>query len=400
MTPRGAVMLTTALMAVGLVMVASTTLSPHGESTAGFLRTPFGRQCAFVTLGLITLALTVWLARPVLSSASWSTKVAWFFFVVVTGALVAMLIPGVTEAQRGSHRWLSLTVAGFLLGVQPSEFAKPAMVGLLATWLGRRDADPRSLTRGFLPATMIIGLTVALVGKEDFGTCALLAAVGGVMLLTAGCRWRYLFLMGVIGGLGLAALIWAEPYRLKRITAFQDIWADARGGGYQPLQSLTTIASGGWFGTGLGAGVQKYGYLPESHTDFIFAVICEEMGVFGGLLVIGLYASFVFMGWRIALAAATRIERLLAIGLTVTFGLQAVMNIAVVTVMTPTTGISLPLVSAGGSGIVVFCMATGVLSAIALRARLPGLVEPMVDFRPPIGDGVENPGAGAFDSRF
>ena len=187
------------------------------------------------------------------------------------------------------------------------------------------------------------------------------------MLFVAGCRMRHLALLGVLGTCALTALLYSAPYRLDRITAFKSFWADPLGGGYQPLQSLTTIASGGWFGAGLGAGVQKYGYLPECHADFIFAVLCEEMGAFGGAVVIALFCAFVWCGLRAMLMARSRFERLLAFGLTATVGLQAAMNIAVVTVAVPTTGISLPLISAGGSGLLTFCLATGVLAAIAAR---------------------------------
>jgi cell division protein FtsW len=184
----------------------------------------------------------------------------------------------------------------------------------------------------------------------------------------------------------MTALLYAAPYRLARITAYMDFWAEPQGNGYQPLQSLTTIASGGWLGTGLGSGVQKYGYLPESHSDFVFAVICEEMGLFGAALVIALYGVLVWLGLRTMLAAPSRFERMLAFGLTATFGLQAVMNIAVVTVVTPTTGISLPLISAGGSGVLTFCLAAGVLAAVAIRGRVCEAIPAGVHAAPPRED--------------
>jgi cell division protein FtsW len=168
----------------------------------------------------------------------------------------------------------------------------------------------------------------------------------------------------------LTFLLFAAPYRLARIAAYQDFWGDPQGVGYQPLQSMVTIASGGWWGTGLGSGVQKYGYLPESHTDFVFAVLCEELGVFGGALVILLFCAFVWMGIRTMLSARTRFERLLAFGLTFLIAMQAAMNVAVVTVMMPTTGVPLPMLSAGGSGLFTVCVGVGLLAAIAHRAML------------------------------
>jgi cell division protein FtsW len=365
----------TALTAIGVVMVATTTLSPHVEGPVVFLKTPLGRQCIFVGLGFGTMAITALLAKRLLASEAACIRIAWLLFLIVAVGLALMVVPGFSEARRGSHRWFSLSAGGMQFSVQPSEFAKLSMIGVLCALLARRDADPRSLFRGFLPAAGVVALTVALVGKEDFGTCALLSAVAGALMLTAGCRLRHLLVIAAIGVLGLIGLIVDEPYRMQRIIAFSNIWADPRGSGYQPLQSLTTIAAGGWFGTGLGAGIQKHGYLPESHTDFIFAVICEEMGTFGGLVVLALYGAFVYIGRRIAMGARTRVEHLLATGITFTIGLQAAMNIAVVTVLAPTTGISLPFISAGGSGVVVFCIATGLLAAIAARASDSGAPE-------------------------
>ena len=165
----------------------------------------------------------------------------------------------------------------------------------------------------------------------------------------------------------MAALLIAEPYRIERLTAARDPWDNIRGNDYQPIQSLTTIASGNWWGTGLGAGVQKHGYIPEGHTDFIFAVICEEMGAFGGIMIMGLYAAFLWIGLRIMLRAPTQFERLLSLGITAYITAQALLNIAVVTVVTPTTGVSLPLISAGGSGVIMICMSIGVLAAVGQR---------------------------------
>lgn len=168
----------------------------------------------------------------------------------------------------------------------------------------------------------------------------------------------------------MCALLLMEPYRMERLTASQNIWDNIRGNDYQPIQSLTTIASGAWWGTGLGAGVQKHGYIPEGHTDFIFAVIGEETGVFGGVLVMALYTAFLWIGLRIMLRAPTPFERLLALGLTAFITVQALLNIAVVTVLTPTTGVSLPLISAGGSGVIMTCASIGILAAIGQRGGM------------------------------
>ena len=366
--PATLVVVATALMVVGLVMVASTSVSlERPVFGAGMFRTAFGRQLVFALAGLLVFFVTARTAVPVLGSPGLRRWTVRLLFMLTIGALVAALIPGLAHIQRGSSRWLGVAAGGFSISMQPSEPAKVAMVAFLALLLGDGKADRRSFRHYFLPGALVIGSCVALVGKEDFGTSVLLAGVGTGMLLMAGCRWQHLGGMALLGAGGLTTLLCAENYRLERLTAYWDVWSDQQGAGYQPIQSLTSIASGGWLGTGLGSGVQKYGYLPESHTDFIFAVICEEMGVFGGCIVIALFAVFIWLGLRIMWSARSRFERLLAFGLTATVGLQAAMNIAVVTVLAPTTGISLPLISAGGSGLLTFCFMLGLLGAMAYR---------------------------------
>jgi cell division protein FtsW len=249
--------------------------------------------------------------------------------------------------------------------------AKLTLVVFLAAYLSARSAEGTlgRFFRGVLPAALAIGVCAVLVGSEDFGTAVLLAGVGGLMLLVAGGRWRHLLLLAGPALAAFAGLLLAKPYRMQRLTSFMDIWADPRGEGYHPIQSLITIASGGWFGRGLGGGIQKYGYLPESRTDFIFAVWCEETGLVGAAVVLLLFGLLLYLGTRAAQAAPTTFGRLLAVGLTLMVVLQAVMNIAVVTVAAPTKGIALPLVSAGGSGVVFLGASVGLLAGVALRGR-------------------------------
>lgn len=374
--PVGLLLVTLGLMLLGLVMVASTTVSIDRPLFGGSLwGRPFGRQLIFVAIGVVVMLATMHACRLLFGSPRWIRFLVFSCAVVAVVGLVAALLPGLADPHRGSNRWLRVGVGGFSFGVQPSALAKLALVGLLAWLLTRDGVDVQSFRGAFLPAALVIGTFVALVGKEDFGTSALLAVIGGGMMFVAGCRRRYLGALVLVGAVGMAGLIYIAPYRMERITAFLDIWADPQGHGYQPLQSLTAIASGGWTGSGLGGGIQKYGYLPESHTDFIFSTICEEMGALGGFLIIALYGAILWVGARATCAARTSFERLLGLGLTLLITLQAAMNIAVVTVMTPTTGISLPLVSAGGSGLLTYSMVVGALAAVAARASQP-MVEP------------------------
>jgi len=362
-----------ALMAIGLVMVTSAT-APVERSLLDmpWWRTALGRQGTFALAGLLMMLLTARFGSVCLASEGFRRVFAPTLFAVLVVLLVAALIPGIGEQRRGSQRWIQVAPAWTGVGFQPSEFAKLTLVLFLAWLLGERGRDPRLFRTAFVPASVAIGLYVLLVGKANFGTAALVGGVGSLILLVAGCRWRHLSMLGAFGALSMAGLLYAAPYRMARIAAFRDIWAEPRGAGYQPLQSLATIASGGWFGKGLGAGVQKYGYLPDSHSDFIFSVICEETGFLGGAGVIAIFCVFTYLGLRTMWGARTRFERLIAFGLTATLSLQAALNIAVVTVTTPTTGIPLPFVSAGGSGLMALSISVGLLAAIARRNAAVG----------------------------
>lgn len=367
--PAAVILAAAMLISIGLVMVASATTSlDRSLLSASAFSGPFGRQAVFAAVGIVIMLATARIAVPILGSERLRVRASQILFVIAVLLLVAALV---ADPHRGSNRWVRLDVGGFALGIQPSEVAKIALMAILASLLADRGADPRSFGKVFLPATVVIGLCVGLVGSENFGTAALLALAAGAVLLVAGCRWLHLLLIVAGGASGLAVLLLAAPYRLQRLAAHQNMWEDPLGAGYQPVQSLVTIASGGWFGTGLGAGVQKYGYLPESHTDFVYSVICEELGVFGGVLILALFCVFIWLGMRTMLAAVTRYERLLAFGLTFLVGTQAAMNVAVVTVLTPTTGVPLPFLSAGGSGMFATCAMVGLLAAIAARTGTP-----------------------------
>lgn len=368
--PGALILVSVALMAVGVVMVGSATAELDRSLLGpGFLSTPLGRQLMFVGVGIVVMVVTCRGATAAFRSEWLRHRVPQIVFALAVALLLAALLPGLADPHRGSHRWLSFTPLGFDVGFQPSELGKLAIIAFLAWLLAERGVDVGSFRTGFVPAALAVGLCVALVGKENFGTAALIACVSGGMLIVAGCRFRHLALLGGVGACGLAALVLVAPYRLARIAAYNDFWGDPQGSGYQPIQSLAAIASGGWFGRGLGESVQKYGYLPESHTDFVYAILCEETGVFGGLLVILLFGVIAWLGLRTMIAARTPFERLIAFGLTFFVTLQAALNMAVVTALTPTTGVPLPMLSAGGSGLLTTCVAIGILAGVAARGE-------------------------------
>lgn len=279
--------------------------------------------------------------------------------------LVATLIPGLGVERHGARRWLHFGPVQYGIGFQPSEFAKIGVIVFLAAWLAHRQPQMKKFWRGIMPPVAIVGIVAALIVPEDLGTAALIVLVAGMMILTAGACWWHAILLSLPGLAAFVALTLATPYRLERVMSFRDIWADPLGSGYHAIQSLVAIASGGWWGRGLGAGMQKYGYLPEAYTDFVFAIICEELGLFGAFAVMAMFLCLIVLGWAVMTQATDRYGQLLALGITLLFGFQAAMNVAVVTVSIPTKGISLPLISAGGSGVVFYAVALALLASVS-----------------------------------
>lgn len=359
-----------ALTCIGLMIVASGSATLHRPLLGPeFLKTTFGRQCVFVLAGMAVMMLTAKEVGPwLLASRDRLRAAAWIGVVAAVVSLVSVNIFG--DVTRGSQRWLKFSLGGFDIGFQPSELAKPVLIGFLALFLTRDGVDARSLRKTFIPVLAVIFCGGLLIGLEDLGTAALTCLVACLMVWIGGCSYRHLITLGVVSVLGLAALIWFEPYRMDRLWAHQNLWNDPQGKGYQGVQSLLTLGSGGWWGRGLGAGVQKYGYLPESRTDFVFAVLCEELGFVGGVVVVALFIAFVWLGVGAMRTARTGVETLLAFGLTALIGFQALINIAVVTVWIPTTGIPLPFISAGGSNYLVFSAMVGMLGAIGTRSAM------------------------------
>lgn len=364
-----------ALLGIGVVMVfsAGASLTPSSMSEGSF-RNPSFRQAFFATA-----ALTVLLVVGLLPYGSWRIREgsafqpAVFLMILAVGLLVAVLIFG--EEWNGAKRWLSLGPVLGGLSFQPSEVAKLAVVVFFAAICGRFYDRIRRFWTGLVPAILLLTVVVGLVGLEDFGTGVLLMVVGGCVLLAGGARLWHLIVLGLpaLGGLGY--LVWSRPNRMQRILAFLNPDADPQGSGYHQIQSLITIVSGRWWGRGLGAGIQKYDYLPEARSDFIFAVICEELGIIGGVAVIGLFVLLLWQGRRAMASAPTEFGRLLALGATLMIGLQAVMNIAVVTVSVPTKGIGLPLVSAGGTSVVLLSVLVGLLVNVARdRSEKPSAI--------------------------
>ena len=275
-------------------------------------------------------------------------------------ACVLVLAPGVGMRVNGARRWIKLGP----LQLQPSELAKWSTVVFLSWWLTTAPVNFDRFFKGFLPTIVPIGLVCLLVVIQDFGTAALIGLCALTMMLAGRIRWWHLLLVLFPVAAAAVGFITHEPYRMKRILSFLNPYAAPQGAGYHMIQSLLCFSTGGIFGRGLGNGIQKLGYLPEDTTDFIFAVICEELGLFGALLTIVLYMGVIYVGWQVIRQKRDDFGRMLAFGICSMLGLQAVINIAVATVSVPPKGLSLPLVSAGGSGLIITCGALGLLYSV------------------------------------
>jgi len=283
--------------------------------------------------------------------------------------LVLVLIPPLGQEINGTRRWFRWGAISF----QPAELAKLSLVGYLAWFFSRRDGTLRSFWRDQAPPLLVAGAMAGLVLLQpDLGSSLTLLVLAFGLLFLAGARARLLGLVAasVLPLVALAVLI--APYRWQRIVTFLDPWAAPRGRGFQIIQSYLAFGSGGWLGLGLGESKQKLFFLPEPHTDFIFAVIGEELGLAGALAVIGLFAVVVWRGLRVGLRAPDPFGAYLALGLTLLVASQTLVNLGVVTGMLPTKGLPLPFISFGGSAMLTTMAATGVLLNISQHAREQG----------------------------
>jgi cell division protein FtsW len=347
-------MSTAALTVLGLVMVLS------ASSVSAFAR--YGSSFPFFLRQLVYAAIgggALWLTSRI-RHAAWQ-RLCLPLLIVSVSLLVLVLIPGVGTVAGGSARWIQLGP----VTIQPSELAKLAVILFTATLLSKRWSrvgDLRQLVVPLAPVMVVVCGLILL--QPDMGTAMILVASVLCLAFAAGARLRHLF----AGTAGMAVLgfglMYVEGYRWARFVSFMDPWSDPQGSGYQTIQSLIALASGGTLGVGLGASRQKWSYVPNAHTDFIFSIIGEELGLVGSLTVVLLFAMLVYAGIRIALRAPDAFGRLLAAGIVGWFGVQALVNLGAVSGLLPITGVPLPLVSFGGSSLVVCLAAVGILVSV------------------------------------
>jgi cell division protein FtsW len=361
---RAMMLAVAALTAFGLVMVFS------ASEVQGWLwfhnaAYYFERQLLWLALGAVLL----WAAAHI--DYHRLRPLALPLGLVSIALLLMVLVPHLGVEVNGARRWLRLGP----LQMQPAELAKIAAILFMALWLERHRDRLASLENGVLPFLALLGgITLLVILERDLGTTLIVAGILLAQFLVAGGRKRHVLLLALIIGLCVYAFIRMEPYRLHRILAFFDPWADPLNTGFQAIQSVVALGSGGLAGVGLGQSIQKYQWLPFAHTDFIFAIVGEETGLIGTTAVLSLFALFTYRGYRVALKAPDAFGSLLACGVTTWIGFQALINVAAVTLTLPTTGIPLPFISYGGSSLAITLLAVGILVNVSTQSEKVGWI--------------------------
>ncbi len=346
-----------ALLMLGCLMVLNTTYFMSQEKT--------GDAFHFFKLHLLHLAFGLAMLIALSQFSLRGLRRLVFPLLVTSIAMLIMLyIPGLGMVRGGARRWLRLGP----YVCEPVEFVKLAVVFFLAEFLSRRQERMRLFAEGPLPAFLLIApISLMILKQPDLGNTVMLALVLFAMLYAAGAKMKHL---GIAGGAALCILVlqtMAKTYRMRRVTAFLHPWETAQGAGFQLIQSFIALGAGGGWGVGLGEGRQKMYYLPQAHTDFIFAVVGEEFGILGGVIVVVLFCMILFRGMKIAHDEPDGFASLLAVGLTASLSFQALINMAVVIGLIPTKGLPLPFLSYGGTAIMMSMAAMGALLALGRR---------------------------------
>lgn len=351
------VIVSASLLAIGYVMMASSSLHLGIKETGNSFYYPI-RQSLHIALGLI-LGICVALT-PI---RVWEKSGQWLFIFGIL-LLIVVLVPGLGVKVNGSTRWLSI----FGMRVQVSEVVKFFSVIYMAGYVTRHQESIRkSIFALFKPIILFSGACILLLMEPDFGSAVVIMIIAMGIMFLAGARLSPFIILLSSGSVLAALLVYFEPYRMKRVTSFLNPWADAKDTGYQLVHALISFGRGEWVGVGLGSGIQKLFYLPEAHTDFLFSVIAEELGLLGVLTVIGLFALLVWRTFEIAAAAEKAEERFsafIAYGLGIWFGFQSFVNMGVNMGILPTKGLTLPLMSYGGGSMMIMCCAVALIFRI------------------------------------
>lgn len=349
------------LIGFGLVMVYSASIvsaDHHFGDPTFFLR----KQIFAVVLGLSFMGLFAWLPYHALE------RYAGLLLAVAAFMLVLVLVPGISTSAKGASRWLNLGLFRF----QPSEFVKLGFMVFMAQYLSRNQIKLNSWKVAWaVPVLVLIFLTVLLMKQPDFGSAILCGLIMILMVFAAGCPLRQVFFIGAIGVGFIVFAVTTQAYRMKRVMTFLNPDSDPLGAGYQINQALISFGSGDLTGMGLGGSRQKLMYLPDAHTDFIFSIIGEELGLVGGACLLLVFIALIWRGVHIARTASSSFGALIAFGVTALVAAQACINMGVVMALLPTKGLTLPFISYGGSSMIVLCASVGLLLNISKRTPPP-----------------------------
>lgn len=375
-----------ALLMLGIVMVNSAGMTINAKNPVTLTSILTSRPAIFAGLAILAMGLAAYLpifrlmpgvgrgqtldelpdqrsSLPLLRAfGGWSLWPMWAGVALLIVLMGLVYVPGLQREVNGSHRWLSLPFPGAReLSVQPSEIAKWTIIAILAWYAWKVGSGVRSFFFGLAPAIVATGAVAGFVVIEDLGTGTLIGVTAAVMLLVAGARWWHFGMFVPLAAAAFVAAVYASPYRMKRLTSFLDPYVDSQGAGYHQIQSMVAVSDGNVWGRGLGFSVSKFGYLPEDTTDFIYAIICNELGIPGAAIVVALYLALIWAGYAIIIKQREMVLRLIGTGIVTMVGVQAIVNLAVVTGAAPTKGIALPLVSSGGTGWILTAASLGLL---------------------------------------
>lgn len=356
------------LSTLGLTMVFSAG-SYSSQAVGNSATEPLTSQLVYMILGIGAM-----LVLSTVDYRAYKNGLVWAGFLFIAFFLLAIVIvPGIGQNINGSTRWILIPYVG--ITIQPGEIAKFALVFYTAHMLSRKNAPTNSkdfLLKTALPVLAVAGgMFLLVMGQPNLSTAGCILIAAALMLLIGGMSWKHFLILVVLGvAVGFAYAMSAE-YRRDRLTAFMDPWGMSDNEAYQLTQSLLAIASGGLFGVGIGQSRQKLLFLPYCDSDFIFAIVCEELGLVGAVAVLALFSLLIFTGFKVAMRCKDRFGSMLAAGITVVYAVQVTLNVAVVIGAFPTTGLPLPFFSAGGSNLIIFMMAAGVLLNISRSTTSP-----------------------------
>ncbi|EQB36508.1 MULTISPECIES: stage V sporulation protein E [Virgibacillus] len=348
------------LLLIGVIMVYSSSYV-WAEYKFGDAWYYVKRQVLFAGAGIIAMLFTMQVPYT-----TWK-KYAKLILLACFVLLFLVLIPGIGMVRGGAQSWIGIGA----FSIQPSEFMKLGLIIFLATYLAANQKYITSFKKGFIPSILLIFTAFGLIMLQpDLGTGMVLVLTCMIMVFTAGARLSHFFGLAALGLIGFIGLIASAPYRISRITAFLNPWEDPLGDGFQIIQSLYAIGPGGLMGLGFGNSLQKYFYLPEPQTDFIFAILGEELGFIGGTIVLLLFLLLLWRGIKVSLEAPDNFSRFLALGIVSMLAIQAMINISVVIGLIPVTGITLPFLSYGGSSLTLILCSVGILLNISKYTKL------------------------------